>query len=185
MELPPDAKPGIRPRQTIWRALDVTARAAFPVTTAAFGLFALSLPLGLPGQAQLQPAWAMTAVFFWSLYRPAAMPAGYAFALGLMLDLLAQGPVGIWALLLLLIHAMVLRLRRTATRQGFATVWALFTLTAITAALTEWALVSLLTWHALPPWPALFEAGVASGAYPTLAIALITAHRGIAAPERA
>ena len=31
-------------------------------------------PFGVPGQAALLPAVALTCVWFWSLYRPAAMP---------------------------------------------------------------------------------------------------------------
>ncbi len=89
--------------------LDVASRYAFPGVQTAGVLLLLSAPLGLPGQAQLQPAWAMACVYFWSLYRPASMPALLVFAVGLLLDLLAQGPVGIQVLVLLLIHGAALR----------------------------------------------------------------------------
>ena len=46
-------------------------------------------------------------------------------------------------------------------------------------------LISILTWRVLPPWPALFEFGVAVGIYPMLATVLTAAHRSVAAPERA
>ncbi len=165
--------------------LDVASRYAFPGGQTVIVLLLLSAPLGLPGQAQLQPAWAMTSVFFWSLYRPASMPALLVFATGLLLDLLAQGPVGIYVLILLLIHGSVLRYRRTLTRSVFALVWLAFIGMAGAAALAEWLLEAVLTWSPVPPWPGLFEFGVAAGLYPMLALYLITLHRGRAAPEQA
>lgn len=180
-----DKKPGIRPALTLWHLLDVAARYAFPVALTTLVLLVLSTPIGIPGQAQMQPAWALASVYFWTLFRPASLPAGAIFAIGLLLDLLAQGPIGIGVLLLLLTHATALRSRRWLTRQGFAVVWLLFVAVAGVAALLEWLLVSLLMWRALPPWPALFEWGMATGAYPILATLLTRAHRGIAAPERA
>jgi rod shape-determining protein MreD len=165
--------------------LDVASRHAFPGVQTAAVLLLLSAPLGLPGQAQLQPAWAMACVYFWSLYRPAAMPAMLVFALGLLLDLLAQGPIGIQVLVLLLIHATALRTRRALTRAGFAMVWLVFAGVAAAAAAAEWLLVCLLTWRLVPPWPGFFELGLAAGLYPLLAVYLIGLHRGRAAPEQA
>ena len=177
--------PGIRPRPTLAHLLDVTARHAFPVALTAGVLVLLSTPIGILGQAQLQPAWTLACVYFWSLFRPVSMPATAVFALGLLLDLLAQGPLGISVLILLLVHATALRLRRDLVPQGFAVVWLMFFLFAGGAAALEWALVCLLTWRDLPVWPALFEFAISVGAYPILATLLSSAHRGIAAPEQA
>ncbi len=185
MPLPTDRQPGIRPRLTLWHMLDVAARQAFPVAVTIAVLLLLSMPLGVPGQAQMQPAWTLASVYFWSLFRPASLPAPAVFVIGLLLDLLAQGPLGVSILILLLAHAVALRIRRVLVREGFALVWLMFFAFAGSAALLEWLLVSLLTWRALPPWPALFEFGMAVGAYPVLATLLTHAHRGIAAPERA
>jgi rod shape-determining protein MreD len=180
-----DKKPGIRPRITIWHQLDVAARYAFPLALTMLVLLLLSAPLGIPGQAQMQPAWALASIYFWTLFRPASLPAFGVFSVGLLLDLLAQGPVGISVLILLLAHATALRGRRWLARQGFALVWLVFVLFAGVAAMLEWLLVAVLTWRALPPWPALFEWGVAAGFYPILATLLTQAHRSIAAPELA
>jgi rod shape-determining protein MreD len=180
-----DKLPGIRPRAGLWHQLDVASRYAFPCAFTATVLLLLSAPLGIPGQAQLQPAWALAVCWFWSLFRPASMPAGCVFALGLLLDLVAGGPVGVQVLILLLVHGAALKSRRSLIRSGFALVWLAFMAAAGGAALLEWLLVSLLTWHALPPWPALFEFGVAVGIYPVLATLLTAAHRGVAAPEKA
>ena len=180
-----DQKPGIQPRLTVGHRLDMAARYAFPLALTVLVLLLLSMPLGLPGQAQMQPAWALASVYFWTLFRPASLPAGAIFGIGLLLDLLAQGPIGIGVLILLLAHAAALRLRRALTRQGFAMVWFAFIGFAAAAAAAEWVLVSALTWRALPLSPALFECGMSIGAYPLLAMLLTRAHRTLAAPERA
>jgi rod shape-determining protein MreD len=70
--------------------LDVVSRHAFPFVQSVLVVLVLGAPFGLPGQAQLQWAWAVSSVFFWSLYRPGAMPALLVFVLGVLLDLLAQ-----------------------------------------------------------------------------------------------
>ncbi len=180
-----DKVPGIRPRPGLWHLLDVASRYAFPCVQTWLVLLLLSAPLGIPGQAQLQTAWALACVYFWSLYRPASMPAPLVFVTGLLLDLLAQEPIGVHVLLLVLIHALALKYRRYLTRSGFSTLWLVFAAIAGAAVLLEWLLVSLLTWRVLPIWPGLFEFGVAAGLYPFLAIYLITLHRGPAAPEKA
>ncbi len=180
-----DRSPGVRPRLGLWHALDTASRYALPGVQTVVLLLLLAAPFGIPAQAQLQPAWAQACVFFWTLYRPASMPAPLVFGIGLLLDLLAQSPVGIEVLVLLLIHAVALRSRRVLTRSGFATVWLVFMAVALGAALLEFLLVCLLTWHALPPWPGVFEFGISAGLYPFLAFYFIGLHRGLAAPEQA
>jgi rod shape-determining protein MreD len=180
-----EKEPGIRPRQTIWHRLDIAARYGVPGALTIGVLLLLSLPLGAPGQAQMQPVWALASVFFWTLYRPASLPASLVFSVGLLLDLLAQGPIGLHPLLLLLTHAAVLRWRRFLTRQGFGSVWLVFILVAMVAATAEFLAVALLSWRALPAWPALFECLMAVGGYPVLSVLLTKAHQGIAAPEKA
>ena len=180
-----DKVPGIRPRPGLWHMLDVASRYAFPIVFTGTVLLLLSAPWGLPGQAQMQPAWALASIWFWSLFRPASMPAGGVFVLGLLLDLIDQGPVGVQVSILLVAHSVALRSRRTLIRSGFGFVWLAFIGVAAAAAASEWLLVSLLTWRALPPWPGLFEFGMAVGIYPVLATLLTSAHRSLAAPERA
>ena len=180
-----DRAPGVRPRQGLWHALDTASRHTLPGVQTVAVLLLLSAPLGIPAQAQLQPAWAQACVFFWSLYRPASMPAPLVFGIGLLLDLLAQGPVGIQVLILLLVHAVALKTRRGLTRSGFATVWLVFIGIAAGAALLEYLAVCLLTWRLLPIAPGAVEWGIAAGLYPFLAFYFIGLHRNLAAPERA
>jgi rod shape-determining protein MreD len=180
-----DRTPGIRPRPTLWRRLDAAARHGFPASSTALLLLLAAGPLGLPGQAQLQPAVAVACVFFWSLFRPAAMAPPMVFALGLLADLLALDPVGVSVLTLLIVHGLAMSWRRGLVRQGFLLVWLVFVLVAAGTTLLQWALISLLSFALLPPGPGVFQFMLTAGLYPALATLFTIAHRSLAAPEKA
>ena len=169
--------PGIRPRPTVWRQLDAASRMSFPAACTALLLLLLAAPLGLPGQAQLQPAAALACVFFWSLFRPASMPPPVVFVLGLLADLLGLAPLGASVLVLLVVHGLAVQWRRVLAEQGFLLVWLVF--------VAGWAICSLLTLRLLPGAPVLFQFGLAAGLYPLLATLFTRAHRSLANPESA
>ncbi len=165
--------------------LDAASRQSFPAACTALLLLVLAAPLGLPGQAQLQPAAALACVFFWSVFRPGSMPPPVVFLLGLLSDLLGLAPPGISVLVLLITHGLALRARRVLAAEGFLLVWLAFVVVAAGAAALAWALTSLLTFRLLPVAPAVFQFAVTAGLYPVLATLFIRAHRGLANPEQA
>lgn len=180
-----EKQPGIRPRPTLWRRIDAASRAAFPASAAALLLLLLAAPLELPAQAQLQQASALACVFFWSTFRPSSMPPPVVFLLGLLADLLALSPVGTSVLILLIMHGLALHWRRVLARQGFLVVWLAFVGVAAGAAAIAWALTCLLTFRMLSPMPAVVQAALSAGLYPSLALVFVGAHRGLADPLKA
>jgi rod shape-determining protein MreD len=177
--------PGIRPRPSLGRRLDIAARYAFPGATTALMLLVAAGPLGLPAQAQLQGALVLGCVFFWSLYRPASLPPLLVFALGALADLLGYGPIGVGVLVLLVAHGLAMMWRRALARHGFLVVWLAFMAVAAGAAALQWVLTSLLTLRPLPFGPMAFQAVVAAGFYPLLSVVLNRAHATVAEPARA
>lgn len=177
--------PGIRPRPSLWRRLDMAARFSFPALATGLLLLILSAPLGLPGQAELQKAGAVCCIFFWSLFRPGSMPPLAVFLLGFLSDLLFYAPPGVTVLTWLAVHGLALRWRRTLVRLGFVLVWFAFITAAIGAAGLEWLMTSLLSLQVMPPQPAVFEALLSVGLYPLFAVILTRAHQGLAEPELA
>lgn len=180
-----DKVPGIRPRPTMIRRLDMTGRMLFPAVSTAVLLLLLAAPLRLPGQAELQLAFLLCTVFFWTVHRPSTMPPPLVFLLGVLADLLGDGPLGVSVLILLLMQAVVLRVRYSLIRQGFLVLWLAFVVVVAVAIAIDWGITSLLSLTLLPPAPALFQALIAAGIYPAFALLLMHAHRGIAAPEEA
>jgi rod shape-determining protein MreD len=186
-----DRTPGIRPRQSLWRRLDLAARHGFPALSTIVLLLVATAPLGLPGQAQLQQALTLCAVYFWSLFRPVAMSAPVVFVIGMLADLLGLEPVGVSVFVLLAAHGMALRWRRPLVRQqdgerqGLLAMWAAFVPVALFAAAATWALTSLILFTLLPPAPVLFQFVLSVALYPAFSGLFTYAHRGVANPESA
>jgi len=180
-----DQTPGIRPRATWGRRLDIAARHSLPAASTILLMLLTDVPFNIPGQSALLPAVTLTSVWFWSLFRPAAMPPPVVFGIGLLLDLLGYLPLGSGVLTLLLVHGIALAWRRFLARQGFALIWLAFIVIAAAAAALVWLLVAVLNFRLVPAGPALFKAAVSAALYPALAIPLAAAHASLANPERA
>ncbi len=180
-----DRLPGIRPRPSLARRLDVAARHGFPAATTALLLLAAGAPMAIPGQSELQVAVALGCVFFWSVFRPAAMPPAAVFLIGLLTDLLGFGPLGVNAVALLACHAAALRWRRELARRGFVAVWLAFVAVSAGAAALGWILACALALRLYPPAPGLLQAALGAGIYPALAVLLTWAHRTLADPAMA
>jgi rod shape-determining protein MreD len=180
-----DQVPGIRPRLTLGRRLDIAARHAFPASCTVVLMLLTQTPFGIADQAVLLPAVTLACVYFWSLFRPAAMPPPVVFVIGVVLDLLGYLPLGVGALTLLIVHGLALRWRRALTRQSFLMVWLAFGGFAAGAAVLSWLLTALLDFRLLPLTPPVFEAWLTVSIYPAIAVLFVRAHRTVADPERA
>ena len=179
-----DQTPGIRPRVTLARRLDIAARHGFPSVCTVLLMLLSEAPLGIADQATLLPAIAVACVYFWSLFRPTAMPPPVVFSIGVLLDLLAYVPLGVGTLTLLVVHGLVLRWRITLARRSFIAVWLTFAGFAACAAALGWLLTAMLSFRLLPVGPAVFQAVLTAAIYPVLATLFVRAHRTIADPER-
>ncbi len=177
--------PGIRPRATLGRRLDIVARHAVPAGCTALLMLLTAAPFGIADQPVLLPAVALASVYFWSLFRPVAMPPPVVFVLGLLFDLLGYQPLGLGPLTLLAVHGLAVRWRDALTQQNFLTVWLTCAGFAAGAATLGWTLTALLSARLLPVAPAVFQAVLTAALYPALAILFIRAHRSVADPERA
>lgn len=174
---------GEEPPRSVWRQIDITSRWLFPFILLILGLFIIGMPFGFPGQAALRPVYAMGCVYFWSLYRPASIPAPFVALSGLCLDLMGLSPFGMWAVLLLLLQAATLGLRRKLVPSSFWQVWGVFVLLSTIGATLAWMVTSLMDGTFVPVSSILIECLWAAGFYPGLSAILIKAHRGLAAIE--
>jgi len=180
-----EQQPGIRPRVSLGRRLDLAARHAFPAGSTVLLMLLAITPLGITDQAALLFAVTLPCVYVWSLLRPAAMPPAVVFLIGLLFDLLGYLPLGVGPLTLLAVHGLTLRGRAGLSALGWLAGWLAFVGFALGAALLGWALTASLSFRLLPAAPGLFEAMLAAALYPALATLCIRAHRTVADPERA
>jgi rod shape-determining protein MreD len=177
--------PGIRPRATFGRRLDVAARHAFPMACTILLMLLTEAPIRVADQATLLPAVTFACVFFWTLFRPAAMPPPVVFIVGLLFDLLGYLPLGVGVLTLLVLHGLVLRWRVVLLRKRFLAVWLSFALLAAGGAILDWLLTILLSFSWMSIGPTVFEALLATAVFPALATLFIRAHHTVANPEHA
>jgi rod shape-determining protein MreD len=183
------ANPPFRPQQGrpapapgLLRRIDSFARLAFPGFSTGFLMVLATAPVSLPSPVF---ACVLPCVFFWSVFRPAAMSPPVIFALGLLLDLLTLAPLGAGVLVLLAVHGVTLRVRRFLARQSFLAVWLAFCGVALGAAAVFWGLQSLLALR-LPPFaPALHAALLSAGLYPAIALVLARVHEAMRQAETA
>jgi rod shape-determining protein MreD len=180
-----DRRPGIRPRASVGRRLDIFARSSFPACITVLLMLLTQAPLDFPDQAALLPAVALCCIWFWSMFRPDALPPPIVFLIGVLLDLLGYLPLGVGVFTLLAVHGVALAARRSLSPRGFAWIWIVFGGVAGAALLLMWLLIMLLTFRLLSPAPVVFIAILTVSIYPVLAIPFAGAHRSIASPERA
>ncbi len=170
------------PPMGLLRRLDAAARAGFPGLFTAFLIILAAVPVGVPG---IIGAVSLPCIFFWTIFRPAAMPAPVVFSLGLLQDLLSFAALGTGVLTLLILHGVTLRLRDVLARQSFLANWLVFGGLAAGAAALGWALQAVLGWMLPPAAPGLHQLGLAVGLYPALAWVLARVHTAMRRAETA
>jgi rod shape-determining protein MreD len=128
------------------------------------------VPYGSPELSIIMPSLTLPLVYYWSLYRPEAMPVYAAFVIGLWQDILIGGPLGLMALLLVVTRGAIENQRQILLTQPFAVGWLGFAI--ISAALTAlaWGLAGLWWDHSFAPMPFFVHWGLGTAAYVPLAM---------------
>ncbi|CAA6605776.1 Cell shape determining protein MreD [Rhodospirillaceae bacterium LM-1] len=163
--------------------LDIAARHLLPVLFTLFLLLVSLLPLKLPGLAGIMPPLALMGVFYWGVYRPDLLNGLSAFVIGIAQDLLFGLPIGVSALVMLLVHGFAQTRRRSFLSHGFLVVWVGFALAAAGASLLTWILVSVLAGTATNPNPAFTQFVLTVLTYPLFARLMGLAHQTLLKEE--
>lgn len=153
---------------TFWQRLDSLARRMLPVAITLVLAMAAAVPLHIPGYAPVAPAVTLIAVYYWTIFRPDLMPAPAVFAVGLFQDVLSGTPLGVNALVLLLVFAVVFGQRRFFLGKSFLVMWWGFALVVVGALATGWMAFSGLEGAVLNPLPAIFQGTVTLAIFPVL-----------------
>jgi rod shape-determining protein MreD len=124
------------------------------------------LPLGIPFAAVVTPFLSLMAVYYWSIYRPDLLPPAAVFVLGVLQDILTGGPVGLLALVLLLVQALAVSQRRILLGQAFSVEWAGLLLVVAGAGAVSWTLASVYYLALVPPVPFVVQALITVALYP-------------------
>jgi rod shape-determining protein MreD len=146
--------------------LDRFARQVTPIALSFLVVVLTAMPLSVPNYGPVAPNLGIAATFYWVVYRPDVYPPWASFAIGLWEDILSGAPIGMNALLLVVVHWVIIAQRRFFQGKSFFVIWWAFAMTAGIVAILGWVLTMLLSSTAISPLPALFQFGLSAAIYP-------------------
>lgn len=119
----------------------------------------------------------MMAIYYWSIYRPMLIPPILVFIIGVCFDVLSVWPIGISALIFLLLRQSVTRQRLFLTGQPFTVVWLGFIGAITIASLIQWGIFSLIYWQAIPIYSSATAFVLSALMFPIISFALHLSHK--------
>ncbi len=163
--------------EALWQRLDLWLRAALPLASA---LFMTLLGVGvwpIPYIGMVMPPLSFMAVFYWSAHRPDLFPPVAAFGIGLLNDVIADGPLGPSAMLFTIAHQIIFQQRSVFTGHSFLMLWTGYCIAATSMMISQWALQGILQWQIAPFFPVLTQAVLGIVLFPIAGWALIHLQR--------
>lgn len=92
----------------------------------------------------VRPYFIVICIYFWSIYRPTLLSPAYVFVLGLLFDFILGYPVGLHAMLFVVVQWIIRDQRLFFLGQPYVIVWMGFAFTCFAAMLSEWLFFTAL-----------------------------------------
>ncbi len=105
------------------RPLDPLSWLGLPMIQVMVATLVFAIPFRVFGLGLPEPVFPMAAAFAWAVIRPSVLAPVAVLVLGLFLDLLWGGPLGLWALCLLVAYGAALAGRSMMAGQGGLFLW--------------------------------------------------------------
>ena len=149
-----------------WRRFGIRPHLLIPAALALSAVLLSVVPGGLSALPEATPFFALMAVHHWSIYRPELLPAPFVFALGLAQDGLTGGPLGLFALVLVVVHGLVSTQRRVFLGKTFLVEWFGFAFVAVGATLVCWLIACVYFAALVDPRPVALQGILTFAVYP-------------------
>lgn len=134
---------------------------------------AAALPWGVPGQVSfLLPFLTLGVIFYWVVVRPKQLPVWFAFLLGLVTDLLTNGPFGFWSLNFVVGHSLAILFKPGKREARWLFSWVLYALVLVLIGGLGWFVASLYFFQIVDWVPVAYSAVWAFAAYPLISFFL-------------
>ena len=156
-------------KPTFGQRLDIVTRNSLPVLLTLLLVLLNVIPLHIPGLSQVMPVFPLMAVYHWAIYRPHLMPPLAVFFIGACYDVLSGTPLGVNALVFLIVYGVVVFQQRFFAGKSFVVVWLGFGLMALGASVVSWTLVSILAVAVVEPKAVFFQFVMNFSCFPLLA----------------
>jgi rod shape-determining protein MreD len=108
------------------RPLDPWRWIGWPAVLCVAATVLFAMPIRVFGLQLPEPVFPVVAAFSWAVIRPSILAPFAILGMGLFLDVFWGGPIGLWALSLLIGYAGVLAMRNMMTGQSRPMMWAWF-----------------------------------------------------------
>ncbi|HSV28475.1 MAG TPA: rod shape-determining protein MreD [Candidatus Omnitrophota bacterium] len=155
-------------KPSVWVRMDTWVRHLVPIGVTLAMVLLTAVPTRLPGFSTVAPMLPLMGVYYWAIYRPDLLPAWAAFLVGLLYDVIAGTPLGVNALVLLLVQGTSASQRKFFLGKSFMVAWWAFGLLAAGAIGLAWLLVSILRGVAIDPSPLMIEYLMMMGLFPVM-----------------
>lgn len=156
-------------KRTFGQRLDIFLRNSLPVMATLVLVLVNVIPLHIPGLSRIVPVLPLMAVYQWAVFRPNLMPPLAVFFIGLMYDILSGSPIGVNAVVFLIVYGAVVYQQRFFVGKSFVVVWLGFGIVALGASILSWVLVSILSASLVEPRAVVFQYLLNFGCFPLLA----------------
>ena len=114
-----------------------------PFITTLFFILLTQLQYKMYFLENIFPFLSLAAVYYWGIFKPRLMPVSAVFFLGLLQDILSGGPLGLMALLLMIVRLFVLRQGSRFLEREFLFNWLVFILASFVFGAALWAISSI------------------------------------------
>ncbi len=140
-----------------WNQLNLVARSLSPMAITLLLVMVSVLPMHIPFFGMVSPVLSLMAVYYWSVFRPDLMPSFAVFGAGLFQDILSGTPLGVFALVFMLVRVAVVSKQKFFTGNSFVVMWWVFMLVAAGSLVLVWGLASLLNMTLISPLGVAFQ----------------------------
>jgi rod shape-determining protein MreD len=134
-----------------WRWLGV------PMLQAMAATILFGIPLRAFGWQLPQPVFPMVLAFAWAVIRPSVLAPFAILILGLLLDIFWGGPLGLWALCLLIAYGIAFMGRSMMAGQNRLILWGWYSLATATAMVAGYLFVMLDARSTPGPFPMAWQ----------------------------
>lgn len=123
---------------------------------------------GIPKLGHYYPLIAYSSIFFWSIYKPAALPYSFLFLCGLVHDSFAHYPLGMSSILYMAMRAAIASQGKIIEDWTFNMQWSVFTLAMMLVQMLGWVMIAVHYSAPLSFTPLLISMGITVLLYPLI-----------------
>jgi rod shape-determining protein MreD len=154
---------------SIWNRIDLLARLLTPSFFTLLLVIISVVPFRLLDFTTAVPLLPLISVYHWAIFRPQLLPIYVVFLLGVLQDVLTGSPIGVNALIFLLVYGSVMSQKAFISGRSFFILWIGFALIAAGALGIKWLVISILNITIVESKTAILQYLLTLGFFPAAA----------------